>query len=291
MTDTVCPVTLRFANANGRAALLDDQGSRFLDLETASNGAFSPDPMDAFARWDAIRSFDRDLPTSAYDGAAIIDPKLLGAPSPMPYQVFGIGLNYRSHAEESGMAIPTSPLTFTKFTTSIAAPCADIELKSDTVDWEVELVAVISSGGRDIAAAKAWDHIAGVAVGQDISDRTLQFATQPPQFNLGKSRRGYSPFGPWLVDAADLTDRDRLHMTMTLNGEIVQDTLTDDLIFGVPAIIEFLSSIVELLPGDVIYTGTPGGVGMSFKPPRFLKTGDVIVSTIDGIGSTSNRCV
>ena len=284
-------MTLRLANVSGRSALVNADGSRYLDLETASKGAFSPDPMDAFARWDAIRTFHSGLAASAFDEAPQLVQGSLGAPSPMPYQVFGIGLNYRSHAEESGMAIPASPLTFTKFTTSIAAPFADIELKSETVDWEVELVAVVSSGGRNIAAARAWDHIAGVAVGQDISDRTLQFATQPPQFNLGKSRRGYSPFGPWLVDAADLTDRDRLHMSMTLNGETVQDTLTDDLIFGVPAIIEYLSSIVELLPGDVIYTGTPGGVGMSFKPPKFLEPGDVIVSTIDGIGSTSNRCV
>ncbi len=284
-------MTLRLANVSGRAALVNAAGTAALDLETVSNGAFSPDPMDTFSRWDAIRSFHESLSADAFDSAPAIDTASLGAPSPMPYQVFGIGLNYRTHAEESGMPIPTSPLTFTKFTSSIAGPNADIPLGSSSVDWEVELVVVISSGGRDISAAKAWDHIAGVSVGQDISDRTLQFATQPPQFNLGKSRRGYSPYGPWLVDAAELANRDRMHMSMTLNGETVQSTLTDDLIFGVPAIIEYLSSIVELLPGDVIYTGTPGGVGMSFKPPRFLKPGDVIESTIDGIGTTTNRCV
>lgn len=270
---------------------MSTDGTAFLDLETASNGAFSPDPMDAFARWDAVRSFDASLPADAFDGGSAIDPAALGAPSPMPFQVFGIGLNYRTHAEESGMPIPSSPLTFTKFTSSIAGPNADIELGSNTVDWEVELVVVISSGGRNITADSAWHHIAGIAVGQDISDRTLQFATQPPQFNLGKSRRGYSPFGPWLVDAADIADRDRMHLSMTLNGTTVQDTLTDDLIFDVPAIVEYLSSIVELFPGDVIYSGTPGGVGMSHKPPVFLKPGDVLVSTIDGIGTTTNRCV
>ncbi|MFM8857830.1 MAG: fumarylacetoacetate hydrolase family protein [Actinomycetota bacterium] len=284
-------MTLRFANIGGRSALVNSDGTRYLDLETASNGAFSPDPMDAFARWDALRSFHSGLAASALDTAQPIDAAQLGAPSPMPYQVFGIGLNYRTHAEESGMPIPTSPLTFTKFTSSIAAPNADITLGTSTVDWEVELVVVISSGGRDISIDHAWNHVAGVAVGQDISDRTLQFATQPPQFNLGKSRRGYSPFGPWLVDASSLADRDRLHMSMTLNGEKVQDTLTDDLIFDVPTIISYLSTIVELLPGDVIYSGTPGGVGMSFNPPRFLKPGDVIVSTIDGIGTTTNHCV
>ncbi len=284
-------MTLRFANVGGRASLISHDGSTYLDLETASKGALSPEPMDAFARWDTVRTFHHALASNAFDTASTLDPSTLGAPSPLPHQVFGIGLNYRSHAEESGMPIPASPLTFTKFTSSIAAPNADIELRSTTVDWEVELVVVISSGGRDISRTRAWDHIAGVAVGQDISDRTLQFATQPPQFSLGKSRRGYSPFGPWLVDASTLAHRDRLHMTMTRNGDGMQDTLTDDLIFDVPAIVEYLSSIVELLPGDVIFTGTPGGVGMSFKPAKFLQPGDVLVSTIDGVGTITNRCV
>lgn len=245
--------------------------------------------MAVFARWNELREFATTLSTGEF--AKPLDTKSLGAPAPQPLQVFGIGLNYRTHAEESGMPIPASPLTFTKYTSSITGPNDDITLGGNAVDWEVELVAVIGSGGRDIAAANAWDAVAGLGVGQDISDRTLQFATQPPQFSLGKSRRGYSPFGPWLVDAQDLVDRDRLHMSMTLNGETVQDTLTDDLIFDVPAIISYLSSIVELLPGDVIYTGTPGGVGMSYKPPRFLRPGDVITSTIEGIGSTNNRCL
>lgn len=284
-------MTLRLANVDGRATLVDASGTRSLDLAAVSSGQFSHEPMEVFSQWSAVRRFAGSLEDDAFDRGAAIDPAALGAPSPMPYQVFGIGLNYRTHAEESGMPIPKSPLTFTKFTSSIAGPHADIELGSETVDWEVELVVVMSSGGRNIPAAKAWDHIAGAAVGQDISDRTLQFATQPPQFNLGKSRRGYSPFGPWLVDMVDHPGRDRLHMTMTLNGEPVQDTLTDDLIFDVPAIVEYLSSIVDLLPGDVIYTGTPGGVGMSHKPPKFLRPGDVIVSTIDGIGTTTNRCI
>jgi 2-keto-4-pentenoate hydratase/2-oxohepta-3-ene-1,7-dioic acid hydratase in catechol pathway len=204
--------------------------------------------------------------------------------------VFGIGLNYRSHAEESGMPIPTQPLTFTKFSSSIAGPNADIPIPSPTVDWEAELVVVIADGGRDIPREKAWDAIAGIAVGQDISDRALQMATQPPQFNLGKSRRNFSPFGPWLVDARDVPNRDAMHMRCTLNGEEVQETVTDDLIFSVPDIVAYLSSIVQLLPGDVIFTGTPAGVGGSRKPPVFLKPGDVLETTIDGIGTTTNRC-
>ena len=282
-------MTLRFANIHGRSALVSVDGLRFIDLATASAGQFDPNPMTVFSRWNELREFASTLDDEAF--STPLHPTTLGAPSPQPLQVFGIGLNYRTHAEESGMAIPPSPLTFTKYTSSISGPHDDITLSGEAVDWEVELVAVIGNGGRNINAADAWNAVAGLGVGQDISDRALQFATQPPQFSLGKSRQGYSPFGPWLVDAQDLAGRDRLHMSMTLNGETVQDTLTDDLIFDVPAIISYLSTIVELLPGDVIFTGTPGGVGMSHKPPRFLRPGDVITSTIEGIGTTTNHCL
>ena len=280
-------MTLRFASKNGRSHLVVGSDNSLVDLETASAGKFSSEPIEAFRRWDEVRDF-----AASFSGSGTpCDVNELDAPSPWPTQVFGIGLNYRSHAEESGMEIPKSPLTFTKFTSSIAHGNADVPIYGPMVDWEVELVVVISTGGRDISTDNAWNHVAGIAVGQDISDRQLQFASQPPQFNLGKSRKNYSPFGPWLIDARDVQNKDALHMTCTLNGEVVQDTTTDDLIFSVSDIISYLSSIVQLLPGDVIYTGTPGGVGVSRKPAVFLKPGDVLVSTIDGIGSTTNTCV
>ena len=280
-------MTLRFASKNGRSQLVIGPDNQLVDLAEASNGRFSSEPIEAFRRWDEVRDF-----AASYAGSGTAcDVATLDAPSPWPTQVFGIGLNYRTHAEESGMEIPKSPLTFTKFSSSVAHGNADIPVFGPAIDWEVELVVVVSTGGRDIAREDAWNHIAGVAVGQDISDRQLQFASQPPQFNLGKSRKNYSPFGPWLVDAQGLADRDALHLTCTLNGETVQDTKTDDLIFGVADIVSYLSGIVQLLPGDVIFTGTPGGVGASRKPPVFLKPGDVLVSSIDGIGTTTNICV
>ncbi|MEY2967324.1 MAG: hypothetical protein RLY50_1374 [Actinomycetota bacterium] len=278
-------MTFRFACTNGRAHIVADDGT-LVDLAEASGGTFSSEPIDAFRRWSEVR----DFAATVSGGGAVCNQSELDAPSPWPLQVFGIGLNYRSHAEESGMPIPTQPLTFTKFSSSIAGPNADIPIPSPTVDWEAELVVVIADGGRDIPREKAWDAIAGIAVGQDISDRALQMATQPPQFNLGKSRRNFSPFGPWLVDARDVPNRDAMHMRCTLNGEEVQETVTDDLIFSVPDIVAYLSSIVQLLPGDVIFTGTPAGVGGSRKPPVFLKPGDVLETTIDGIGTTTNRC-
>ncbi len=280
-------MTFRFACRQGRAQIMVGADNHLVDLSNASGGRFSPEPIEAFRRWDEVR----DFASTITDAGTPCDVSELDAPSPWPLQVFGIGLNYRTHAEESGMPIPTQPLTFTKYSSSIAGPNVDIPLGGDKVDWEVELVVVISTGGRDIAVADAWDHVSGIAVGQDISDRALQFASQPPQFSLGKSRKNYSPFGPWLTDARDIANRDSLHMTCTLNGEVVQDTLTNDLIFSVPEIISYLSGIVQLLPGDVIFTGTPGGVGVSRKPAMFLKPGDVLTSSIDGIASTTNHCI
>ena len=280
-------MTLKFACKDGRAQLVVGPANHIVDLEKASNGKFSSEPIDAFRRWAEVREFA----ATCTDTGTACSTDELNAPSPWPSQVFGIGLNYRKHAEESGAQIPTSPLTFTKFPSSVGNPNADIPIVGGAVDWEVELVVVISTGGRDISEADAWDHIAGVCVGQDISDRKLQMATMPPQFNLGKSRKNYSPFGPWLVDAKDLAGRDALEISCRVNGTEMQREKTDDLIFNVPQQIAYLSSIVQLLPGDVIFTGTPGGVGMARKPPVFLKAGDVIESELSGISRITNRCV
>jgi 2-keto-4-pentenoate hydratase/2-oxohepta-3-ene-1,7-dioic acid hydratase in catechol pathway len=285
-------VAITFANIKGRAALVVDVhstgGGRAVDIERATNGAFGHQPMHLFSRWNELREIVPTLRAAASEAFVAGD---LRAPAPEPRQVFGIGLNYRAHAAETGVPIPDSPLTFTKFSSSINAPHGDIRIDVPSADWEIEVVAVVGSGGRKIPESSAWDSIAGICVGQDISDRVLQRATQPPQFGLGKSREGYAPFGPWLVDVASLSNRDALPLTCTLNGEIVQQSNSNDLIFSIPQLIAYLSSIVELFPGDVIFTGTPSGVGAARKPPRFLASGDVLVSTIDGVGSITNRCV
>lgn len=276
---------MRVANLKGRATLILGDDSA-VDLATASHGEFSSDPMSVFSRWDELRAFA----TTSLSGSAFSTDDLL-APAPAPRQIFGIGLNYRAHAVETGAAIPETPLTFTKFSSSINSPNGEIPISAASVDYEIELVVVIGAGGRDIAESTAWESIAGVCVGQDVSDRVLQRATQPPQFSLGKSRRGYAPFGPWIVDAANLNSRDALMLRCTLNGDVVQESSSDDLIFSVPQLLAYLSSIVELYPGDVIFTGTPSGVGAARTPPRFLQPGDVLTSTIATVGSITNRCV
>jgi len=218
-----------------------------------------------------------------------VDPVELGPCVPRPSKVFGIGLNYREHAVETGLALPERPLIFAKFPSCLTGPAATVELRGDTVDWEVELVVVIGPGGRDIPAESARRHIAGYCVGQDLSDRTVQNAGQRPQFTMGKSFDGYGPIGPALVSAAAIEHPEDLSIWCELNGERVQDARTSDLLFGVAELIERISSVCTLVPGDLIFTGTPSGVGLGRTPPRFLAPGDVLVSGIEGIGQITTR--
>lgn len=188
------------------------------------------------------------------------------------------------------MAIPDVPATFTKFPAALAGPFDDVEVVGDRTDWEVELVAVIGARADRVEEAHGWEHVAGLAVGQDISDRHLQLAAGM-QFSLGKSRRGYGPIGPWVVTPDELADPDDLALGCSLDGEVVQDARTSDLIFGVPRLVAELSSVLPLLPGDIIFTGTPAGVGMARQPPRALAPGQVLESWVEGVGTIRNRCV
>ena len=275
---------MKLANCGGRAVLVLDGATT--DVEEASRGRFGPDPMHLYEDWPAFADFAAGVTT----GAAPLVEGELRCPVPAPRQVFAIGLNYRSHAEESGMAVPSVPATFTKFPASLAGPFDDVELVGGTVDWEVELVAVIGTRADRVDEADAWSHIAGLTVGQDISDRTLQFAAGS-QFSLGKSRRGFGPMGPWLATIDEVADPDDLALGCSVDGEKVQDARTSDLIFGVPRLIAELSAVLPLLPGDVLFTGTPAGIGATRQPPRFLQPGQVLESWIEGIGTIRNRCV
>lgn len=274
----------RLANVGGRAALV--VGDAYVDLETMSGGSFGPDPMEAIGRARELSELAATLgdhpPTGSMTSA------VLGAPVPRPRNCFAIGLNYQSHADESGMAVPAVPLTFTKFPSCIVGPGATVELRSDAVDYEGELVVVIGTAGRDIAVSEAWKHVAGLTVGQDISDRPAQFAATPPHFDLGKSFDTFGPMGPVLVSVDEFADPDDLRITTLINGEVRQDASTAMMIFGVPTLVSYLSRFTTLQPGDVIFTGTPDGIGMTTG--RFLVDGDVITTTIEGIGTMTNPC-
>jgi 2,4-didehydro-3-deoxy-L-rhamnonate hydrolase len=275
---------MKLANHAGRAALVLEDG--IADVARASDGRFGPDLGAVYDDWDAFVAFAATV-TTVTEAFSEAD---LGCPVPTPRQVFAIGLNYRSHAEESGMALPEVPATFTKYPASLGGPFDDIEIVGGSVDWEVELVVVIGRRADRVFEADAWGHVAGLTVGQDISDRQLQFAAGA-QFSLGKSRRGYGPMGPWLVTLDEVPNPDDVGLGCAVDGEVVQDARTSDLVFGVPSLIAQLSEVLPLLPGDVIFTGTPAGVGVSRQPARFLQAGQVLETWIEGIGTMRNRCV
>lgn len=277
---------MRMAAIDHRAVGLADD--RAWDIAETSGGAFGPDPMQVLANWDAFLAWAAD---NAPDDGEAYSADDLTCPVPRPPQVFGIGLNYADHAGESGMEVPDDPLVFTKFPSCMAAPNAEVPLVPGNCDWEVELVVVIGRAGRDIAAGDIADHIAGFTVGQDVSERIGQFAGGYPQFNLGKSHRNFSPVGPAVVTIDELENPWDLGLTCSVNGVMMQDARTTYFINDIPRLITYLSSICELLPGDIIFTGTPSGVGFGMDPPQYLAPGDVIVSTIEGLGEITNRCV
>lgn len=278
---------MRLVNFEGRLGL--DVVGRFVDLEQASQGRVSSDPMAAFSSWAEIRRLASEQTVG--DAGRLILPERLGPPVPRPTQVFAIGLNYRDHAEEAGLPIPDQPMVFTKFPTCLAGPNASVPLTSDRVDWEVELVVVIGREAHRVPAGRAWEHVAGFCVGQDVSDRAQQFAGKPPQFSLGKSAPAFGPLGPALVSPDEIPNRDDMRLRCWIDGELVQDSSTKNLIFPVPALIEHLSRWCILRPGDLIFTGTPAGVGSVRTPRRYLKAGETIESEIEGVGRLANRCV
>jgi 2,4-didehydro-3-deoxy-L-rhamnonate hydrolase len=272
-------------NIGGRAALFE--GQHFFDLERASAGAFGSDPMEAIVRFEELSDAGPRL-TSGTPSGVVADVEL-DAPVPRPQKCFAIGLNYQTHADEAGLDVPAVPLVFTKFPSCLVGPNADVELRSDGVDYEGELVVVIGTGGKDIAKADAWSHVAGLTIGQDISDRPAQFAASPPHFDLAKSFDTFGPMGPFIVSVDRFATPDDLRLVTEINGEERQNDTTARMIFDVPTLISYLSRFTTLVPGDVIFTGTPDGIGLA--QGKLLVDGDVITTSIDGIGVMTNRCV
>lgn len=275
----------RMANVEGRATLVAD--GHYYDLETVTGGAIGSDPMEAIADPAALAAVSATLAEHSPTGR--LDSIELGPPVPRPQKSFAIGLNYQAHAAEGGMAVPAAPLVFTKFPSCIVGPTADVEMRSDGCDYEGELLVVIGPGGKDIVKEDAWNHVVGLSVGQDISDRPAQFAAKPPHFDLGKSFDTFGPIGPYLVSVDEVANRDDLRIVTEVNGEVRQDASTADMIFDIPTLISYLSRITTLVTGDIIFTGTPEGIGVT--QGRLLTDGDVITTTIEGLGTMTNRCV
>lgn len=284
---------MRIANLSGRLVLLTggDPGAA-VDVEKASGGEFSADPQAVYERWDEFVAWARSAPIDQGD-AVPVNPADLGAPVPAPAQVFAIGLNYREHAAETNFAVPEGlPPVFTKFRTALTGPVTTVVLPAGgNTDWEVELVAVIGKRAERVAAADAWSYVAGLTIGQDLSERKSQMAGPAPQFSLGKSFPGFAPLGPCVVTVDEFEDPDDLELGCAIDGETVQDGRTSDMIFTVPVLIERLSHVAPLLPGDIIFTGTPAGVGLGRTPQRFLHPGEELGSWVRGIGELHQKFV
>ena len=277
---------MRLANVGGRAAVLvDDQ---VVDVERATDGDLGRDPMVLVDLANHPR-----LATLSPDAACPnLDESKLGPPVPRPTKIIAIALNYRSHAEEAGRAIPTEPHVMAKFPTCVAGPFDDVWMYDlEMVDYEVELVLAIGREGRGILEVDAWDHVAGLMVGNDVSDRNEQFRPPVRQFSMAKSYDRFGPIGPVMLTPDGVVDRNGLAVSLSVDGEVRQEAHTSDFIFPVPELLAWLSRYVTLQIGDLVFTGTPGGVGDSMEPPTYLTDGQVVEATVEGIGSIRNRFV
>lgn len=276
---------IRFGVYQNRSVLV--VADRVIDVETRSDRKFSNDPMEVLKVWDDFILWARGVEPTGTE--PVVDYAALDAPVPTPKAIFGIGLNYRDHAEEADLALPKQPMVFAKYPTCITSHTDDIKLTSNRCDWEVELVVVIGREGHQIDEADAMSYVAGYSIGQDISDRRQQFSDKPSQFCLGKSAPGFGPLGPVIVTVDAFDDPHDVPLTCHIDDEEVQSSSTKNLIFPVPQLVSFLSKWVILQPGDLIYTGTPSGVGAVRTPRRYLQPGETITSTIAGIGQMMNK--
>ncbi len=227
----------------------------------------------------------------ANEGGIPAGEVLIKTPIPDPGKIICIGLNYADHAAETHNPIPSEPVVFSKYTTTLAGPNDAIPYPnvSKKVDYEVELVAVIGRGGRNIPEARALDHVFGYTIGNDISARDYQLEKPAGQWLLGKNFDNFCPIGPEIVTADELGDPHRLGIRCSVNGEVLQDSSTDQLIFPVDQLVAYLSHVFTLTPGDLILTGTPAGVGMGRTPPLWLKAGDTVVCEIERLGRLENQ--
>jgi 2,4-didehydro-3-deoxy-L-rhamnonate hydrolase len=276
---------MKIARVDNRPVLLGEDG--IVDIARASGGRFGADPMAPFTDWPAFAQWAAGIDHAEEP----LGDRVLQKPIPHPTQVFGIGANYHDHLAESGATAPDAPLVFTKFPSCLAGPFDPIPIPTATVDWEVELVVVIGVRAEHVRPDDAWSHVAGLTVGQDISDRALQLAGDYPQFSMGKSYPGFGPLGPSVVTLDEVVDPDNLELGCALDGDVMQHGRTGDLIFPVTDLIARLSAVCPLLPGDLIFTGTPSGVGAFRKPPIFLQPGQELTSWIEGIGQLHNPTI
>jgi len=254
--------------------------------------AFGEDWNEAFFGSDGLTRLNTWLATHASALPAVADDARWASCVARPSKIICVGLNYRDHAAETGAAIPAEPILFAKSTTSLVGPYDDLTMPPGSVkcDWEVELAIIVGRRATLVSEADAMAYVAGYALHNDYSERAYQME-RGGQWIKGKSWDTFAPLGPWLATRDEIPDPHALSLSLSVNGERLQHSSTAQLIFGVPQLVSYISHFMTLLPGDVISTGTPGGVGLGLKPPRYLVHGDVVELSADGLGTSRQRAV
>ena len=273
---------------DARLGLLRDD--RVIDLAAASDGRLPPDMLTFLRQGEPALQLARQVAENGTASTPVSDVTLL-APIPNPSKIVAIGLNYMDHCREQNVKPPERPIIFAKFSTAVVGPGATIRWDpalTQQVDYEVELGVVMGRTARRVPAAEALDYVAGYTICNDVTARDLQHGDR--QWVRGKSLDTFCPLGPWLVTREEVPDPQDLSLRCTLNGQVMQDSTTAEMIFGVAYLIEFISRAFTLLPGDVIATGTPHGVGVFRSPQVFMKDGDVVTVEVEGLGQLTNDC-
>lgn len=254
--------------------------------------AFGEDYNESFFENDGLNRLSAFVAANQ-DSLPVVEASVrIGSPVARPSKIVCIGLNYAKHAKETNAAIPKEPIIFFKSTTALVGPNDTIVIpkNSEKTDWEVELALVIGKKASYVSEADAYDYIAGYCLHNDVSERAFQLE-RGGTWDKGKGCDTFAPIGPWLVTKEEITDVHNLRLWLSVNGKMMQDGNTDDLIFNVPYLVSYISQFMTLLPGDIISTGTPHGVGLGFNPAIYLKEGDVVELGIDGLGTSKQSVI
>ncbi|PZX46520.1 fumarylacetoacetate hydrolase family protein [Algoriphagus chordae] len=278
---------IRFGEAGKEKPGIQSASGKYLDCS-----GFKEDWNEEFFTNNGIARLEEWLDANQENLNEIPTGSRLGSPIARPSKIICIGLNYRMHAIESGMPVPEVPIIFMKATSSLCGPFDNILIPKNSVktDWEVELAVVIGKRAKYVSKENAMEYVAGYCVHNDVSERDFQLH-HGGQWVKGKSADNFAPLGPVLVTKTEIEDPHNLRLWLKLNGKMLQDSNTSDLVFDIPELIEHLSQYMTLLPGDVISTGTPAGVGLGLTPPTYLKEGDVVELGIDGLGESKQTAI
>lgn len=267
-------------------------GVQLPDGQKIDVSAFCSDYDETFFGTDGITRLQEWLSKHQDECPKISDAARLGSPLARPSKIVCVGLNYAKHAQESGMEVPSEPVLFFKASSAVIGPFDDVVLpkNSKKSDWEVELAVVIGAKACYVSESNAIDHVAGYVLHNDISEREFQLE-RLGQWVKGKSCDTFAPLGPFLATADEISDPHNLNLWLKLNGTTMQDSSTSDLIFGIPKLVSYISEFMTLLPGDIISTGTPFGVGLGLDPQMYLKAGDEMELGIDGLGISKQKVI